>query len=131
MAILSFGARLDECLKAAEQLQTQGISVTVADARFAKPLDEALIAQLIKNHRLMVTVEEGAAGGFGAHMLSFAANAGLLDAERPTLRVLTLPDEFQCHDTPEKMYDAAGLNAAQIAEKIGEWLGKKVAKNAA
>jgi 1-deoxy-D-xylulose-5-phosphate synthase len=131
VAILSFGARLGECLKAAEQLQAQGISLTVADARFAKPLDEALVARLIAGHELVVTIEEGSSGGFGAHVLSYAANAGLIDEKRPKLRVLTLPDEFQCHETPEKMYDAAGLNAAQIAEKIAGWLGKSAAKNAA
>jgi 1-deoxy-D-xylulose-5-phosphate synthase len=118
VAILSFGARLGEALKAAEQLAAQGISVTVADARFAKPLDEALIQQLLANHALVVTVEEGAAGGFGAHVLSYVANAGLLDAAHPKLRVLTLPDIYQHHDKPEKMYDEAGLNAVQMAETI-------------
>jgi len=120
VAILSFGARLGEALKAAEQLQAQGISVTVADARFAKPLDEALIQKLLREHALVLTLEEGAAGGFGAHVLSYSANAGLLDTAHPKLRVLTLPDDFQHHDTPDKMYDEAGLNAAQIVEKITE-----------
>jgi 1-deoxy-D-xylulose-5-phosphate synthase len=118
VAILSFGARLGECMKAAEHLSAQGVSVTVADARFAKPLDEPLVEKLLREHTLVITIEEGAAGGFGAHVLSYAANAGLLDAKHPKLRVLTLPDEFQHHDTPERMYDEAGLNAAQIVEKI-------------
>lgn len=118
VAILSFGARLTECLKAADQLEAKGTSVTVADARFAKPLDTALVQKLLREHALVVTVEEGAAGGFGAHVLSYAANAGLLDATHPKLRVITLPDTFQHHDTPEKMYDEAGLNAAQLVETI-------------
>ncbi len=125
VAILNFGTRLGECQKAAEQL-----NATVADARFAKPLDEALIADLLKKHELVVTIEEGAEGGFGAHVLSFASNAGLLDG-KARLRTLTLPDEFQHHDSPTKMYDEAGLNAAQIVEKIQGWMGKKTAKNAA
>lgn len=125
VAILNFGARLGECQKAAEQL-----NATLADARFAKPLDEALIAKLLQTHELVVTIEEGAEGGFGAHVLSFATNAGLLDG-KARLRTLTLPDEFQHHDSPSKMYDEAGLNAAQIVEKIQGWMGKKAAKNAA
>ena len=118
VAILSFGGRLGEALKAAEQLADKNISVTVADARFAKPLDEALIQKLLREHALVITLEEGAAGGFGAHVLSYAANAGLLDTKHPKLRVLTLPDTFQHHDTPEKMYDEAGLNAAQIVSLV-------------
>ncbi len=127
VAILSFGARLSEALKAAGQLAAAGISVTVADARFAKPLDEALIQQLLANHALVITLEEGASGGFGAHVLSYAANAGLLDANHPKLRVLTLPDSFQHHDAPAKMYDEAGLNAAQIAAKVATLYAPKKA----
>ena len=118
VALLSFGARLDECLKAADTLAADGLNITVADARFAKPLDDALIRHLLAEHALVLTVEEGASGGFGAHVLSYAANAGLLDATHPKLRVLTLPDCFQHHDKPEKMYDEAGLNAAQVVEQI-------------
>lgn len=129
VAILSFGARLQECEKAAGQLAAQGISVTVADARFAKPLDEALVTKLIQNHELVMTIEEGATGGFGAHVLSFAHNAGLLDAKAPKLRAITLPDTFQPHDAPAKMYDTAGLNAPQIAEQISALIKKK--RNAA
>lgn len=131
VAILSFGARLGEALAAAETLQSGNISVTVADARFAKPLDEALIQQLLASHKLVVTIEEGAAGGFGAHVLSYAANAGLLDAAHPKLRVLTLPDCYQHHDAPEKMYDEAGLNAPQIAERIAALLDKQEKASAA
>lgn len=130
VALLSFGARLGECLKAAEMLETCGIATTVADARFAKPLDTALIEQLLREHALVVTIEEGAEGGFGAHVLSYASNAGLLD-KGTKLRTLTLPDCYQHHNSPAKMYDEAGLNAAQIVEKIQGWLGKKAAKNAA
>jgi 1-deoxy-D-xylulose-5-phosphate synthase len=112
VAILNFGARLGECQKAAEQL-----NATLADARFAKPLDAALIAQLLREHALVVTIEEGAQGGFGAHVLAYASNAGLLDGGAK-LRTLTLPDCYQHHDSPAKMYDEAGLNAAQIVEFI-------------
>ena len=118
VALLSFGTRLGECMKAAEQLAAAGINITVADARFAKPLDEVLVVQLIKNHALVMTIEEGATGGFGAQVLGFAANAGLLDDGRCAMRSLTLPDEFQAHNTLDKMYDEAELNAAQIFEKI-------------
>ena len=118
VALLCFGARLGECLKAADQLAAQGISCTVADARFAKPLDMELIARLITTHPLMLTIEEGAAGGFGAHVLSEATNAGLLDSGHTKLRVLTLPDAYQAHDTQDKMYAEAGLDAAHIIEQV-------------
>lgn len=131
VAILSFGARLGEALKAADMLADKGIRTTVADARYAKPLDEALIRQLLSSHALVVTIEEGAAGGFGAHVLSFAANAGLLDSEHPKLRVLTLPDTYQHHDTPERMYDEAGLNATQLAEQIGSLFSARKKASAA
>lgn len=123
IALLNFGARLGECMKAAEQL-----NATVADARFAKPLDTALITQLLATHTLVITIEEGADGGFGAHVLSYAANNGLAVEK---LRTLTLPDCFQHHDSPAKMYDEAGLNAAQIVEKARHWLGKSPKANAA
>jgi 1-deoxy-D-xylulose-5-phosphate synthase len=119
-AILSYGARLGEALAAAEMLEHEGLSVTVADARFAKPLDTALIESLMKNHALLVTLEEGAQGGFGASVLSFAANAGLLDAGSVRLRALTLPDRFQDHDSPDRQLDSAGLSAAAIARAVRE-----------
>ena len=125
VAILNFGARLGECIHAAEQL-----NATLADARFAKPLDTALVARLLSSHALVVTIEEGAEGGFGAHVLSYASNAGLLDGAA-RLRTLTLPDCYQHHDAPSKMYDEAGLNAAQIVAKIERWLGKTASKTAA
>jgi len=117
VALLSLGTRLTECLKAAQQLENDGIGVTVADARFAKPIDKALVRQLLKSHSLVLTVEEGSNGGFGAHVLSFAANTGLLDG-RPRLRSLCLPDRFIEQNTLEAMYDEAGLNAEQIVAMI-------------
>ena len=125
IAILNFGARLGECIKAADQL-----NATLADARFAKPLDTALIETLLREHALVVTIEEGAEGGFGAHVLSYASNAGLLDG-KARLRTLTLPDHFQHHDSPARMYDEAGLNAAQIVTRVRAWLGDSSARSAA
>ncbi|MBU3647026.1 MAG: 1-deoxy-D-xylulose-5-phosphate synthase, partial [Limnohabitans sp.] len=131
VALLNFGTRLNECLKAADALAAQGISATVADARFAKPLDMALVEKLLREHALVLTIEEGAAGGFGAHVLSEAANAGLLDNSHTKLRVLTLPDEYQAHDTQDKMYAQAGLDAAHIVQKATELLAQKQQSNAA
>ena len=119
VALLSLGTRLEEALKAAELLKAHGITPTVADARFAKPLDTALIQDLIANHELVLTVEEGSANGFGASVLEYAANAGLLDG-KTKLRTLTLPDYFIEHNTPHTQYDEAGLNAAQIVMRIKE-----------
>jgi 1-deoxy-D-xylulose-5-phosphate synthase len=120
IALLSLGARLKECLKAADELEKMGLSTTVADARFAKPLDEDLIRQLIADHNAVVTVEEGSAGGFGAHVLAFATREGLLDQvaiKRPAnIRTLFLPDEFMEHGNPQAMYEEAGLNASGIVE---------------
>jgi len=124
VALLSLGTRLQECLKAAEKLEESGIGTTVADARFAKPLDEDLIRQLIKNHELVLTVEEGSIGGFGAHVLSFAAKAGLLNG-KCRLLPLYLPDSFIEQKSPQAMYDEAGLNAPQIVSVVMEHLGKK------
>jgi 1-deoxy-D-xylulose-5-phosphate synthase len=105
-------------MKAAEEL-----GATVADARFAKPLDEALIRQLLKDHELVVTVEEGSSGGFGAHVLEFAARAGLLSGKAKLLP-LTLPDRFIEQNVPHTQYDEAGLNAAQIIQAVESRLGK-------
>ena len=117
VAILSLGTRLAEALAAADQLRTNGISCTVADARFAKPLDEELVRRLVRHHGMLVTVEEGSAGGFGAHVLHFIANEGLL---RPGLeiRTLTLPDRFLEHDDPARQYETAGLAAADLTRVI-------------
>jgi 1-deoxy-D-xylulose-5-phosphate synthase len=123
VAILSYGTRLAECLRAAEMLEKQGLSTTVADARFAKPLDEALLAQLAKNHEVLITIEEGAKGGFGAFVLHSLAEHGLLDRGL-RIRTLTLPDIFQDHDTPDRMYEQAGLDARSIAAQAIKALGR-------
>lgn len=128
VALLSFGARLGECLKAADALEENGISATVADARFAKPLDMELIAKLIAKHRVLITIEEGSSGGFGAHVLSEATNAGLLDGSSTKLRVLTLPDAYQAHDTQDKQYAEAALDAGHIVEQVGALFMKSVTK---
>jgi len=124
VAILSLGTRLAAALAAADQLRTQGIACTVADARFAKPLDEELIRRLVRHHGMLLTVEEGAVGGFGSHVLSFIANEGLL---RPGLeiRTLTLPDKFLEHDDPARQYETAGLAAADIVRVIAAHFVKK------
>ena len=124
VALLSLGTRLQECLKAADALDELGITTTVADARFAKPLDEELIRSLIKNHDLLITVEEGSVGGFGAHVLSFAAKVGLLNGKCRVLP-LFLPDTFIEQKSPQAMYDEAGLNAPQIVQSAMEHLEKK------
>ncbi|MCX8502155.1 MAG: 1-deoxy-D-xylulose-5-phosphate synthase [Alphaproteobacteria bacterium] len=115
VAILSFGARLAEALLAAEQLDQQGISTTVADARFAKPLDETLLRQLARHHQLLMTIEEGASGGFSAQVMGFLANQGLLD-HGLRIRPMFLPDCFIDHDSPAAQYQAAGLTAADIVK---------------
>jgi 1-deoxy-D-xylulose-5-phosphate synthase len=115
VAILSLGTRLEEALKAADRLDAQGLSTTVADLRFAKPLDEALIRKLLTSHEVVVTVEEGAVGGFGAHVLTLASDAGLTDGGLK-IRTLRLPDTFQAHDKPEKQYAEAGLDADGIVD---------------
>jgi len=110
VAILSLGTRLEEAIKAADRLEAQGLSTTVADLRFAKPLDEALVRKLLTTHEVAITVEEGAVGGFGAHVLTLASDEGLIDAGLK-LRTLRLPDIFQDQDKPERQYAEAGLDA--------------------
>ncbi|QPC98787.1 1-deoxy-D-xylulose-5-phosphate synthase [Qipengyuania soli] len=117
VAILSLGARLAEALKAADQLEAKGLSTTVADLRFAKPLDTALIEKLMRTHEVVVTVEEGAIGGLGAHVLTFASDSGLTDGGLK-VRTMRLPDTFQDHDDPAKQYDEAGLNAPHIVDTV-------------
>ena len=119
VALLSLGAPLAECLAAAEELEGAGISSTVADARFAKPLDTGLIDQLVRHHGTVVTVEHGAQGGFGAMVLHYLANSGQLDG-RVSLRTLTLPDRFIDHASPEAMYREAGLTRADICRVVRE-----------
>lgn len=122
IALLAYGGRLQEALKAADMLEAQGLSTTVADARFAKPLDHELITQLARHHEALITIEEGSVGGFGAFVLHYLAEVGALDAGLK-VRTMTLPDVFQDHDSPIKMYDTARLNAAHIAERAREALG--------
>ena len=117
VAILSLGTRLGEALKAADELDAKGLSTTVADLRFAKPLDEALIRKLAATHDVVVTVEEGAIGGLGAHVLTMASDTGLLDAGLK-IRTIRLPDVFQEQDSPEKQYAEAGLDAAGIVKTV-------------
>ena len=123
VALLSLGTRLAECLKAADQLATFGLSTTVADARFAKPLDAQLIRDLATNHEVLITVEEGAIGGFGSHVLQFLAEQGLL-SRGLHVRSKVLPDVFIEHGKPEAMYEAAGLNASGIVEAVFNALGR-------
>jgi len=129
VAILTLGTRLQAALSAADYLATRGVSCTVADARFAKPLDTDLIRQLVRHHRMLVTVEEGAQGGFGAHVLHYLANENLL---RPGLdvRTMTLPDIFQDHDDPARQYETAGLDADSIAALIAARLLQKSPRTA-
>jgi 1-deoxy-D-xylulose-5-phosphate synthase len=117
VAILSLGTRLGEALKAAESLEARGLSTTVADLRFAKPLDEDLIRKLLASHEVAVTIEEGAIGGLGAHVLTMASDQGLTDAGLK-LRTMRLPDVFQDQDKPEKQYDEARLNAEHLVDTV-------------
>ncbi|MEO1922665.1 MAG: 1-deoxy-D-xylulose-5-phosphate synthase [Sphingomonadaceae bacterium] len=117
VAILSLGGRLTEARKAADLLEAKGLSTTVADLRFAKPLDTELIDRLMKTHEVVVTVEEGSIGGLGAHVLTHASDTGLLDGGLK-IRTMRLPDVFQDQDSPEKQYDEAGLNAPQIVDTV-------------
>ena len=123
VALLSFGARLAEVLKAADQLAGFGLSTTVADARFAKPLDEDLVRQLASHHEVLITIEEGSVGGFGSHVLQFLAREGLLDRGLK-VRPLVLPDAFIEQNKPNLMYEEAGLNAGGIVATVFAALGK-------
>ena len=122
-AILSYGGRLQEALAAAEELAERGVSATVADARFAKPLDEALVRDLAREHELLVTIEEGAIGGFGAQVLHFLAATGILDGGLK-VRPMVLPDRFLDHDKPDLQYEAAGLRSSHIVGTVLEALGR-------
>ncbi len=125
IAILSFGARLQECLAAADELDAAGLSTTVADARFAKPLDHDLIRRLAKEHQVLLTIEEGATGGFGAQVLHYLSNEGALD-HGLRVRTLTLPDAFLDHAKPEAMYAGAGLDSTGIVRAAFAALGRDV-----
>jgi 1-deoxy-D-xylulose-5-phosphate synthase len=129
VALFSYGARLGECLVAAQELKALGLSTTVADARFAKPLDVELLTRLAREHEVVVTIEEGSIGGFGAYVLQTLAEQGMLDRGL-RVRCMVLPDKFLDQDTPAAMYAAAALDARAIVAKVFEALGKDVAKEA-
>ena len=124
VAILSYGGRLQEALAAAEELAERGVSVTVADARFAKPLDEGLVRALAREHELLITIEEGAVGGFGAQVLHFLAGDGILDDGGLKVRPMVLPDRFLDHDKPDLQYEEAGLRSSHILETALAALGR-------
>jgi 1-deoxy-D-xylulose-5-phosphate synthase len=126
VALLSFGTRLQDCLAAAAELDASGLSTTVADARFAKPLDTEMVARLARNHEILITVEEGAVGGFGSHVMQFLAMNGLLD-NGLKVRPLVLPDTFIDHAAPQRMYAQAGLDSAGIVRAVFGALGKGLA----
>ena len=126
IAILSLGAHLKESLEAADELQAHGLSCTVADARFAKPLDEDMIRRLAREHEVLITIEEGAVGGFAAHVLQFLAKDGLLD-NGLKIRPMTLPDRFIAHGTPQGMYEDAGLTVTDIVNTALATLGSNSA----
>jgi 1-deoxy-D-xylulose-5-phosphate synthase len=124
IALLNFGARMSQCLLAADKLSAYGLSTTIADARFAKPLDHDLIRRLVREHEVLITVEEGAIGGFAAHVMQYLALEALLDRGLK-IRPLTLPDFFIDQDSPEKMYEVAGLDAKSIVATALSALGRE------
>jgi 1-deoxy-D-xylulose-5-phosphate synthase len=128
--LLSFGGRLQECLTAADELAARGLSTTVADARFAKPLDTDLIRRLASEHEVLVTIEEASIGGFAAHVLHFLATEGLLD-HGLKIRPMVLPDRFIDQGSPHGMYDEAELNAPHIVAMALAALGRDEAVAAA
>lgn len=125
VALLSYGGRLQECLRAAEDLAAHGLSATVADARFAKPLDTELIRRLAREHEVLITIEEGSIGGFATQVMTDLANAGLLDGGLK-FRPMTLPDIFIDHEKPEIQYEQAGLTSTHIVAKVLAALGRNV-----
>ncbi|MBQ0823184.1 1-deoxy-D-xylulose-5-phosphate synthase [Microvirga terrae] len=130
IALLSLGTRLSEALKAAEELEARGLSTTVADARFAKPLDEEMILRLARDHEVLVTIEEGSIGGFGSYVLQLLADRGALDRGSLKVRAMVLPDIYQDQDKPERMYAKAGLDSAGIVTKVFEALGREETRKA-
>jgi len=130
IAILSLGTRLSESLTAAEELEARGLSTTVADARFAKPLDEELILRLARDHEVLITIEEGSIGGFGSFVLQLLSDKGALDRGTLKVRSMILPDTYIDQDKPERMYAQAGLDAAGIVTKVFEALGQDVTRKA-
>ncbi|MEX1107310.1 MAG: transketolase C-terminal domain-containing protein, partial [Dongiaceae bacterium] len=130
VALLSYGARLGECLKAADELGTRGFTTTVADARFAKPLDTALVERLAREHEVLITIEEGAIGGFAAYVLQHLASTGLIE-RGVKVRPMTLPDRFIEQDKPELQYDDSGLNARHIVATALAALDRKTEREPA
>ena len=130
VAILNFGTRLDECKKASDLLSKKGVDITIIDARFAKPLDEKLIMEAATNHEVLISIEEGSIGGFGSHVMQFLSDKGIFD-KGLKFRSMFLPDIFIDQDTPEKMYEKAGLDSLSIANKVEETLNSNIilAKN--
>tara|TARA_B100001248_G_scaffold179191_1_gene136266 strand:+ start:19458 stop:21377 length:1920 start_codon:yes stop_codon:yes gene_type:complete len=130
VSLLNFGTRLEECKKASEKLFTKGIECTIVDARFAKPLDEKLIMELATNHEVLISIEEGSIGGFGSHVMQLLSNRGVFDTGLK-FRSMILPDIFIDQDTPEKMYQNAGLDSLSIVRKVEETLNSNIifAKN--
>ncbi len=130
VAILNFGTRLDECKKASEILINKGIDCTIVDARFAKPLDEKLIMEMATNHEVLITIEEGSIGGFGSHVMQLLSDRGVFDRGLK-FRSMILPDIFIDQDSPEKMYQTAGLDSGSIVSKVEETLNSNIilAKN--
>ncbi|MBD1146425.1 1-deoxy-D-xylulose-5-phosphate synthase [Pelagibacterales bacterium SAG-MED28] len=130
VALLNFGTRLEECKKASDLLSKKGINCSIVDARFAKPLDEKLIIELASNHEVVITIEEGSIGGFGSHVMQFLSERGVFDIGLK-FRSMILPDIFIDQDTPEKMYETAGLDSLSIANKVEETLNSNIilAKN--
>jgi 1-deoxy-D-xylulose-5-phosphate synthase len=123
IAILSYGTRLSEALKAASELEARGLSATVADARFAKPLDRDLVLRLARGHEILITIEEGSTGGFGSHVLQTLIRSSKLD-NGLKVRTMTLPDRFIDQDKPDVMYAKAGLDAAGIVTEALQALGR-------
>ncbi|MGV6819531.1 MAG: transketolase C-terminal domain-containing protein, partial [Parvularcula sp.] len=122
VALISYGGRLAETMKAADLLAAKGLSATVVDARFAKPLDEELIGRVAREHEAVLTIEEGSDGGFGAFVLHYLARSGMLDTGLK-IRTLTLPDVYQDQGSPEEMYAEAKLTAVHIADAVAQMFG--------
>ena len=125
VALINFGARLKECIMARENLLKKGINITIVDARFAKPLDENLIWQIATEHEVLITIEEGSIGGFGSHVSQFLDDKNLLD-NNLKYRSMFLPDKFIDHDKPDLMYRYAGLDSANIENKVLDTLNSKI-----
>ena len=127
---MNFGTRLNECRKASDKLFAKGIDCTIIDARFAKPLDEKLIMEIATNHEVLITIEEGSIGGFGSHVMQLLSDRGVFDTGLK-FRSMFLPDIFIDQDTPDKMYEIAGLDSLSIVNKVEETLNSNIilAKN--